>query len=115
MKKKKIIYTALFVLTFLISFLFVKDCSSSVNNLLEDNAYDALLFVVIAYLIAKYTKILKNRNIYIVFEIFFIIGFSSGLGIVMNNFVYFEKVSYLGLTNIFISLVFLAFVLGRRY
>lgn len=114
MKKKRIIYTVLFVLTFLISFLFVKGYNSDVNNLLKDNTYDVLLFVVIAYLIAKYTKILKNRNIHIVFEILFIIGFGSGLGIVMNNLVYFAKVSYLGLTNIFISLVFLAFVLGRR-
>lgn len=114
MKKKRIIYTALLVLTFLISFLFVKGYNIDVDNLFKDNAYYTLFFVVISYLIAKYTEILKNKNIYIAFEIIFIIGFGSGLGILVNNLFYFEKISYIGLLSVFSSLVFLAFVLGRR-
>jgi len=114
MKNKILIYTVLFVSTLLVSFLFTKSLIIEIDKIFKANVYYTLFFVVIAYLAGRYTNFFKNRRVYVVFEIIFLVGLSSGIGIVITNLIYYNQISYLGLTNIFSSLGFLAFVLGRR-
>lgn len=114
MKRRTVLYFCIGALCFLISFIFMQPYNEKVDEIFKSNFYYTLLFSVIAYLIGLYTSFFKNNKWKVLFLIFFIIGFSSGIGVILNHLIYCKKFSYLGIASIFYSLPFIAFILAKK-
>lgn len=106
MKQKLLFFTSLATVTFLLPLFFMRPLEKGVEEMYKSGFYYSFTAPLLAFIVKKYFSFFKSKKWKYFFMFLFISSASSGLGILLKYFIH-ERISYLGLSQIIYSFMFL--------
>ena len=104
--KNKHIYIIIGFFSLIITILFFEPIDAKVEELYKKSLVSSLIFPIIVLIIRYRFSLLSGKIWKIFFRFCFVVGFFSGLGLVLKNFYVLQTISYLGLISMSFSLNF---------